>query len=225
MFQWNWSSTLVSWPHAGTVGQCQGPHMCSAAPSPEHSQEFLLLCPLEGICWMEGGEAATFSNHPASLPAAPARFEGRCPTTCGRPVRLDHEDGHWTHFQQPGIPCPRLVPTLPEIPLCPGVGGYILQPWHKMQFDAMWTEDCGHEVLPAAHRWFWRISSPARVAHSNASGMAVMGRAQGLHVLGGLGGLPGDPTAAQNWAPPAHGARLKCSQACVRVLGGNFHSC
>ena len=173
---------------------------------------------------MEGDEAAIFSSRPASLPAAPACFEGRRPTTRGRPARLDHEDGHWDTSPAAWHPMPRLAPALAEIAWCPGVVGYILQPRHEMQFAMTWTEDCGREALPAAPGWFWSISPPARMAHSNASGMAVTGRAQGLRVLGGPGALPGNSAGAQDQAPPAHGARLKCSQACLGVPGGNFPS-
>lgn len=133
---------------------------------------------------------------------------------------LDHENGPWTHLQQPGIPHPSLAPALTEIPLCPGVMRYILQPRHEMQFNVMWTEDHRREVLPAAPGWFWSVSLPACTAHANASGMAVTGR-----VLGVPGALPGVPAGAQDQAPPAHGAKLKCSQACAGVPGRNFPSC
>ena len=226
MFRWNWSSTLVSRPHAGRVGRCwcPGAHPCSTAPSPEHSGSSRCSAHRRGVAaWRE-----------MKLPSSPA-----APLACllhqhalraGVPQLVGDLQG-WTmktvtgtHLQRPGIPRPRLAPALAEIAWCPGVVGYILQPRHEMQFAMTWTEDCGREVLPAAPGWFWSISPPARTAHSNASGMAVTGRAQGLRVLGGPGALPGNLAGAQDQAPPAHGARLKCSQACVGVPGGNFPS-
>lgn len=107
LFGRSWSSTLVSGLCAGTAGAgAEGLVPCGAAPSPERSWELSLLRLSEGSCWMEGEGAAIFSNRPASLPAAPARFKGRRPTPPGTPARLDRDAVAGHGSSSPASPAP-----------------------------------------------------------------------------------------------------------------------